>query len=137
MHAQPGTLPTITRTSCLIVIRMVYGLFTRINAQAQVLNLLYAVKMSSKLLVVLLYFTTQEIFCQSQQLAQQKSCPQSTAISQRLDAKFFNALRKLASDGYTCKINASKLGPYQITESYYNEAVEFNPQLKNGGSYII
>ena len=65
-----------------------------------------------------------------------------------LNDDFFDALRKVESDGDLCKVsvevsvnvssnstsNSTELGPYQISEEYYNEAVEFDPRLKTGGN---
>ena len=38
------------------------------------------------------------------------------------NTKMFDALRKVESNGNICKINANKLGPYQISEQYYNDS---------------
>ena len=38
------------------------------------------------------------------------------------NTKTFDALRKVESNGNICKINDDKLGPYQISEQYYNDS---------------
>ena len=38
------------------------------------------------------------------------------------NTKLFDALRKVESNGNTCKINGGALGPYQISEQYYNDS---------------
>ena len=48
---------------------------------------------------------------------------------------FFNALRKLESDGNVCKIGENGIGPYQVSKQYYDQAVNYDQQLKSGGSY--
>ena len=42
----------------------------------------------------------------------------------------------MESEGDICKISDdnNKLGPYQISEEYYNDAVADNEELKTGGS---
>ena len=77
-----------------------------------------------KLLLVLMLFTAQDIY------AQQDDC---TKIFQQLDDDFFDALRKKESDGDICKMSDDKLGPYQISEEYYNDALTVNTELKTGG----
>ena len=72
------------------------------------------------------------------QLQEPPSCHQGietrlTDLSQI--GKFFDALRKEESDGDLCNIGENGIGPYQISERYYNEAVEYNSQLRNGGTY--
>ena len=62
-----------------------------------------------------------------------------TSFNSQLTDGFFDALRQVESGGDLCKIGAdgngsTELGPYQISEEYYNEAVEFNPRLKTGGN---
>lgn len=81
-----------------------------------------------KLLIVLLFFTVQlqDLY------AQQNGC---IKIFEKLDGDFFNALRKVESEGDICKLSADKLGPYQISEEYYNEAVEDNAELKTRGTF--
>ena len=56
-------------------------------------------------------------------------------ILNKLDDDFFDALRKMVSDGDFCKVNAdaNELGPYQISEEFYNDAVDFDPTLRTGG----
>jgi len=46
----------------------------------------------------------------------------------------FDALRQVLSNGDQCKIGEYGIGPYQISEQYYNESVEHYPQLRNGGT---
>jgi len=48
--------------------------------------------------------------------------------------ELFDAFRKVLSNGDECKIGEYGIGPYQISEQYYNESVEHNPQLTNGGT---
>ena len=48
--------------------------------------------------------------------------------------QFLDALRKVESDGNLCNIGEYGIGPYQISEQYYNQAVRYNPQLRNGGT---
>ena len=79
-----------------------------------------------KLLIALLLFTVQDVY------TQQDGC--RSAILEKLDDDFFGALRKVESDGDICKISDDKLGPYQISEEYYNDAVADNEELKTGGS---
>ena len=75
------------------------------------------------------------------QLVGLESCPERVAkhfAADRADMveDFFDALRKLESNGNLCKIEGNKAGPYQISEEYYNEAVEYNPQLRDGGTSV-
>ena len=49
--------------------------------------------------------------------------------------KFFNVLRKIESEGDICKLSTEKLGPYQISKEYYEDAVSSNSQLKSGGKH--
>ena len=81
-----------------------------------------------KLLIVLLLFTAQEVY------TQQAGC--RLTILRQLNDDFFGALRKVESEGNICKMgtDSDKLGPYQISEEYYNDAVESNEELKTGGS---
>jgi len=48
-------------------------------------------------------------------------------------SNLFDAFRQVLSNGDQCKIGKYGIGPYQISEQYYNEAVDHYPQLKNGG----
>ena len=47
--------------------------------------------------------------------------------------RLFKAMRLVESNGNQCKIDGNKIGPYQISEQYYNEALENNPMLRDGG----
>ena len=64
--------------------------------------------------------------------AQYSNC---TKILRKLGDNFFDALRKVESDGDQCRISdgGHELGPYQISEKYYKEAVEFDITLKAEG----
>jgi len=57
------------------------------------------------------------------------------AWSKEQQASFFDALRKAESDGDLCKISddGKLIGPYQISEEFYNTAVQATPDLKLGG----
>ena len=68
--------------------------------------------------------------------AQYSSC---TKILRKLNDGFFDALRKVESNGNLCRISddGSELGPYQISEEYYREAAEFDVTLKTEGIYIV
>ena len=79
-----------------------------------------------KLLIALLLFTVQDVY------TQQDGCRRH--ILEKLNDDFFGALRKVESNGDICKISDDKLGPYQISEEYYNDAVADNEELKTGGS---
>ena len=52
-----------------------------------------------------------------------------------IEDRVYDALRRAESDGDLCKINGDKIGPYQISISYYDDAVRFNMRLLNGGMY--
>ena len=64
--------------------------------------------------------------------AQFSNC--SNRILAQLNDGFFDALRKMVSDGDLCKVSAdgNKLGPYQISEEFYNDALDFDPTLTEG-----
>ena len=47
------------------------------------------------------------------------------------NTRTFDALRKVESNGSICKITGGKLGPYQISEQYYN-----NSGIGNFGEYL-
>ena len=49
------------------------------------------------------------------------------------EGKLFEAIKYTESEGDLCKINGTKIGPYQISEKYYNEAVCFNDELALNG----
>ena len=51
--------------------------------------------------------------------------------------KFFDSLRREESDGDLCNIGENGIGPYQISEQYYKQAVGYNRQLRNGGTYLV
>jgi len=76
-------------------------------------------------LILLLYFIAQDVYAQ-----QGDGCGR---IMGSLSDDFFSALRQVESEGDICKMSTEKLGPYQISEKYYDEAVEVNDQLKLGG----
>ena len=76
-----------------------------------------------------MYFISQDIY------AQQDADGECKKIFVSLNKKFFNALRKIESEGDICKMSTDKLGPYQISEEYYEDAVSSNSQLKSGGMY--
>ena len=47
-----------------------------------------------------------------------------------IDDTLFRALRSVLSGGDLCKIGDDGIGPYQISQEYYDEAVEYNPALR-------
>ena len=49
--------------------------------------------------------------------------------------RLFEAIRKVESNGNQCKINGNRIGPYQLSEQYYNEALGNNQNLRNGGKF--
>ena len=51
---------------------------------------------------------------------------------QRAD-RFFQVLRNLESGGNICEVIEDKIGPYQLSEEYYDVAVTFNERLSAGG----
>ena len=87
-----------------------------------------------KFILLLLWFTALDIS------AQYSDSGCSRRLLQLSD-NFYDALRKVKSGGDLCKIgangNLTELGPYQISEEYYNEAVEFDPGLGTGGNCMI
>ena len=52
--------------------------------------------------------------------------------------RFFQVLRDFESEGDLCKINGTnyKIGPYQISKEYYDVAVAFNENLRQGQLYV-
>ena len=82
-----------------------------------------------KRLVLLLFLIAQDVRAQ-------QSEPCASSILNKLDGDFFAALRKEESEGDICKRSANKLGPYQISEEYYEDAVETNQELKTGGMSV-
>ena len=54
-------------------------------------------------------------------------------INPLLDDKFFDSLRTVESQGNLCSKEEDKIGPYHISEEYYNEAVCFDEDLKLNG----
>ena len=46
--------------------------------------------------------------------------------------RFFQVLRGFESGGNVCKINGTRIGPYQISREYYDVAVGFNEDLDIG-----
>ena len=64
-----------------------------------------------------------------------EQCPEN--VIGLLNDQFFSALRKIESDGDVCMISGNRIGPYQISEKYYNESVECRPSLKNEGMAVF
>ena len=95
-----------------------------------------------KLVLLLLWFKALDISAQYREYEApaQYSDSDCRVFNSELNDDFFDALRKVESDGDFCKVtvdarsNSTKLGPYQISEEYYNDAVEFDPRLKTGGN---
>ena len=60
-----------------------------------------------------------------------------STINVVINDRFFEVLRHLESRGDLCnvsKVNGIfKIGPYQISENYYNDATCFNESLKMNG----
>ena len=50
-----------------------------------------------------------------------------------IEDKVYDALRRAVSDGDLYKIDGDKIGPYQISKQYYDEAVKFDVKLLNEG----
>ena len=86
---------------------------------------LYCILPKMRIALLLFYFTVQDVFAQQS--------VQCRKILMSLTDNFFAALRKAESEGDICKMSADKLGPYQISEEYYNDAVEANQALRTGG----
>jgi len=63
-----------------------------------------------------------------------EQCP--ALVIGQLDEQFFSALRKVESDGNLCMINGNKIGPYQISEQYYDVAADCRPSLLNEGQWF-
>ena len=61
----------------------------------------------------------------------------STKVTGLFTQRFFAALRKEESDGDNCLINEDAIGPYQISEEYYNESVKCRPSLRDGGKQFL
>ena len=62
----------------------------------------------------------------------------NSAFSAHPDAKFWAAIQKQESGAAKDPLNAvgdqgRSIGPYQIMRGYYNDAVQQNPSLTNGG----
>jgi len=59
--------------------------------------------------------------------------------SKEQQTNFFDALRKAESDGDLCKISddGRLIGPYQISEEFYNMAVQATPNLQLGGKHVV
>ena len=92
-----------------------------------------AAEMKSLLLLLVLLYITQDVYAQPSQAVLSSRC--SEKILEIISDDFFAALRKEESEGDICKMSAGKLGPYQISEEYYNDAVDYSETLKTGGSY--
>lgn len=64
-------------------------------------------------------------------------CVSPAELGKPLEIKreLLNAMQYVESKGDSCAVgdNGRSLGPYQIMEGYYNDAVEFNPSLKDEG----
>ena len=60
-------------------------------------------------------------------------------IDDRPEGRFFEALKNVESQRDFCKISKdrNKIGLYQISEEYYNEAVCFNKELAMNGKFIM
>ena len=88
-----------------------------------------------KFILLLLWFKALDISAQYSDY----DCSQTLWLKLLLSDNFFDALHKVESGGDLCKIgadgNLTELGPYQISEEYYNEAVEFDPGLRTGGNW--
>ena len=56
-------------------------------------------------------------------------------LSKQQQATFFGVLRKAESDGNLCKVSEDGrlIGPYQISQEFYDAAVTATPSLKLGG----
>ena len=56
-------------------------------------------------------------------------------IDAQPEGRFFEALKKVESQGDFCRISedSGKIGLYQISEEYYNQAVCFNEELAQNG----
>ena len=63
------------------------------------------------------------------------SCP---SVDVHVDDRFLDILRNIESEGDLCKINitGSKIGPYQISKAYYDDALDFNEDLERPGTVI-
>ena len=61
--------------------------------------------------------------------------PRCAITNRLLDEIFFEVLKIEESGGNLCNISSDKdkIGPYQISEEYYNDAVTFNEELKING----
>ena len=87
------------------------------------------------MLLVLLLVSLQVAHSQTQEPA----CPAKvTALFNRQAAQvelLFEAIRQIESKGDQCKINETRIGPYQLSEQYYAEAAAHDERLKIGGTY--
>jgi len=63
-----------------------------------------------------------------------EQCP--ALVIGQLDERFFSALRKVESGGDLCVINGNKIGPYQISEQYFDVAKQCRPSLLNEGQWL-
>ena len=52
-----------------------------------------------------------------------------------IDDRLFHALRSVLSGGNRCMIGDDGIGPYQISQEYYDEAVEYNRMLRAESQY--
>ena len=49
----------------------------------------------------------------------------------------YDVIHRVESGGDLCKIDGNKIGPFQISKEYYDEATEFDPSLLNEGKYRL
>lgn len=61
-----------------------------------------------------------------------ENCPPGL-ISDRV----YDVIHREESGGDLCKIDGNKIGPFQISKDYYDEAAEFDSSLLNEGKYRL
>ena len=68
-----------------------------------------------------------------------KVAAQCPSVNRHVNDIFFEVLKNVESSGNVCKINISenKLGPYQISKTYYEDAVAFDQDLKRPGELYV
>lgn len=90
---------------------------------------------SSEMTVLLLVLSAQVV------RPQEPSCPARVTElfnnQAQLVERLFEALRQIESEGDQCKINDDRIGPYQLSERYYDEAVAHDERLKVGGTNML